>query len=252
MRSTTEPRSIRSNYVNMKQVTPVPAAPRRTRSAAPEPAHNDVWGNSQIFRADFVPRDSQLESIDALHEPHVEAVRALEQAVERGRERRGSPQADEKLRTLAGACGPSAFGSRDGENSVPLTPASGDRSAAVSTSPPTWHVAATSPPTWCVALQVRGLARRSEPARCWRSEPARLQPARRAGAAPLPGGARAPRGPGTRRYRHTRQSLRARQPTARGDEQARGSTRPCRFPKRAQREGHLRPPSRPRGRPVLP
>jgi hypothetical protein len=47
-----------------------------------------VWGNSQIFRADFVPRDSQLESIDALHEPHVEAVRALEQAVERLRDQR--------------------------------------------------------------------------------------------------------------------------------------------------------------------
>src|SRR5688572_26923288 len=87
-------------------------------------------------------------------------------------------QAGEKLRTLARACGPSAYGGRDGENSVTLTAASGDRSAAV----------ATSLPTWCFASQIRGLA--------WRSEQARLEPARRAGPARLPGCARAPRGPG--------------------------------------------------------
>jgi hypothetical protein len=142
-------------------------------------------------------------------------------------------QAGENLRTLARACGPSAYGRRDGENSVTLTAASGDRSAAV----------ATSLPTWCVASQIRGLA--------WRAEQARLEPARRAGPARLPGCARAPRGPGTRRHRHTRQSLRARQPPP-GDEQAREPTRPCRSPKRAQRGGHLHPPWRPRGPPVLP
>ena len=156
-----------------------------------------------------------------------------------------------KLRMLAGACGPAAYGRRDAENSVTLTPASGARSAAVATSLPTWWFGATSLPTWWFASQIRGLAWRSQPARCLRSEPARLQPARRAGAARLPGGARAPCGPGTRRRRHTRQSLRAR-PTPRDDEQARGSTRPCRFQKRARRGGHLHPPWLPLGRPVLP
>jgi hypothetical protein len=153
-------------------------------------------------------------------------------------------QAGAKLRRLAGACGPFVYGKRDGENSVTLVSAWGDRSAAVATSWPTWCVVATSPPTWCVVSRIRALA--------WRSEPARLERARLPGAAGSPGGARAPCGPGTRRHRHTRQSLRARQPTARGDEQARGSTRPCRFPKRAQRGSHLHPPSRPPGRPVAP
>jgi hypothetical protein len=152
-------------------------------------------------------------------------------------------QAGAKLRTLTGAYGPSAYGRSDRENSVTLISAWGDRSAAVATSPPTWCVGATSPPTWCVVSQIGALA--------WRSEPARLEPAHLAGAARLPGGARAPCGPGTRRHRHTRQSLRGRHPP-RGDEQARGSRQPCRFPKRAQRGGHLRPTSRPRGRPVLP
>ena len=149
------------------------------------------------------------------------------------RERRGRPSAGAKLRTLACACGPSAYGKRDGENSVTLISGWGDRSAAVATSPPTWCVVATSPPTWCVVSQIRALA--------WRSEPARLEPARRAGVARLPGGARAPCGRGARRHLHTRQSLRAQQPTARSDEQARGPTRPCRFPRRALRERHLRP-----------
>jgi hypothetical protein len=155
------------------------------------------------------------------------------------RERRGRPSRAAKLRTLAGACGPFAYGKRDGENSVTLISAWGDRSTAVATSLSTWCVVATSPPTWCVVSQIRGLA--------WRPEPAGLEPARRVGAVRLPGGARAPCGPGTRRHRHMRQSLRARQPTVRSDEQASGSTRPCRFPKRAQRGGHLRRPSRPRG-----
>lgn len=42
-----------------------------------------------------------------------------------------------KLRTLAGGCGPSAYGKRDRENSVTLISAWGDRSAAVATSLPT-------------------------------------------------------------------------------------------------------------------
>jgi hypothetical protein len=160
------------------------------------------------------------------------------------RERRGRPSGAAKLRTLAGACGPFAYGKRDGENSVTLISAWGDRSAAVATSLPTWCVVATSLLTWCVVSQIRGLA--------WRPEPAGLEPARRIVAVRLPGGARAPCAPGTRQHPHTRQSLRARQPTARSDEQASGSTRPCRYPKRAPRGGHLRPPSRPRGLPLLP
>ena len=155
---------------------------------------------------------------------------------------------------LPGACGPSAPGRRDGENSVTLTAASGDESAAFATLP-TWGVVSTSLPTWRVASQIRGLAWRSEPARlepARRSEPPRLEPARQARAARLPEGAQAPRGPGTRRHRHTRQSLRAQQPTPQGGAQARGSTRPCRIRKRARRAEHRHPPSRPRGRPVLP
>ena len=167
--------------------------------------------------------------------------------------RQASSRREAPLRILAGACGPSAHARRDGENPVTLTAASADRSAAVATSLPTWGVVLTSLPTWRVASQIGGVAWRSEPARlesARRSEPARLAPARQA--ARLPGGERAPRGPATRRHRHTRQSLRARQPTPRGGAQAIGSTRPCRYPKRARRGGHLHPPWRPRGRPVLP
>ena len=161
---------------------------------------------------------------------------------------------------LAGAHGRPAYQRRDGENSVPSTSASRYWSArrfadcaslrlrglACLLTRFVWRsgAVATVLPTWCVASQIRGLA--------WPPDAVRLDPARRAGAARLAGGARALRGPATRRHRHTRRSLRARQPTVRGGEQARGSTRPCRLPKRAQRAGRLRPPWRPQGRPGLP
>jgi len=114
------------------------------------------------------------------------------------RERRGrSCRASEKLRTLARAYGPFPHVPHEGENSVTLTSASGDRSAAVATSLRTWCVVAIALRTWCGASQIRGLA--------WRSEPAPVDRARRAVATRLPGGAGAPRGPRTRRHRHTRQ-----------------------------------------------
>ena len=169
-----------------------------------------------------------------------------------------------KLRALAGACGPSVNRQGDGENSGSLTPASGARPPTLSTSPPTWPAAATSLPTWSavatslptwpaattslpawwVVSRVRRLARRPEPAR--------PDPARRAGAAQLPGGAQAPHGRGPRWHRRTRQSRRAQQPTHRGGEQARESTQPCRLPKQAQRGGHPHPPGRLPGGPAFP
>jgi hypothetical protein len=138
------------------------------------------------------------------------------------------------LRTLGGACRSAPCRRRAGEDSVILTSASGDR----------WAAVASSRPTWCVVSLIPALA--------WRPEPAHFEPALRTGATRLRGGARAPCGPAPRRRRHTRQSPPARQPTPRGDEKARGSTRPCRFPKRAPRAGHLHPPWRSPGRPVLP
>jgi hypothetical protein len=149
-----------------------------------------------------------------------------------------------EVRTFAGACGRSAYRRHDGENSVSLTSASGERGTPVPTSVSTWSLVATSLPSWCVASQARGPA--------WPSEPARLEPARRRGAVRLAGGARAPREPRTRRHRHMPQSLRARPPTPLGGEQARESTRRCRFPKRAQREGHPHRPWRLPGPPDLP
>ena len=121
----------------------------------------------------------------------------------------------------------------------------------------TWPVPATSLPpspvlatprstslsTWPVVSPSRGFARRAEPAH--------LEPARRAGAARLPGGARLPRGPAAPRRRRRRQSLRGQQPTPRGGAPARGSTRPCRFPKRARRGEHPHRSWPPPGRPAL-
>lgn len=136
-----------------------------------------------------------------------------------------------------------------------LTSASGEQSAAVATAPAPCGIVSPSLPNRCVASQIRGPSRPSEPARrepARPSEPARLEPTRQPGAARLPEGARGLRGPGTRRHRRTRPSLRAPQPTPRGGAQATGSARPYRYPKPARRGGHLRPPWRPQGRPVLP
>jgi hypothetical protein len=123
-------------------------------------------------------------------------------------------QAGEKIRRLAGR--PSANGRRGGETSVSvtLTLVSSLQSPARPTWPvratslPPWPVLATSPSTWPVVSPSRVFARRSEPAH--------LEPARRAGAARLPGGARVPRGPATRPRRRTRQSLRAQRADAPG------------------------------------
>ena len=163
-------------------------------------------------------------------------------------------RAGEKIRRLAGR--PSSDGRRGGEISVSvtLTLVSSVQSPARPTSPPIWPVLSTSLPTWPVLATSRSTWPVVSPSRGFarRSEPAHLEPARRAGAARLPGGARVPRGPTTRRLRRMRQSLRAPPPTRRGGAPARGSTQPCRFPKRARRGGHLHPSWPPRGRPALP